>query len=178
MYTIISINAVVLELRERSESSAVIVLFSDELGKLFVHAQGIRKLAAKHASTMQLGARVQVDMVRGKHEWRLVGSTMLAPSVLASEADRMRFGRLAQVVRDLTAVEDPHPTVFQALAESAQLTAKPSRRLLEEVSELGQVVEALGWWVDPVPLADYIEGVQPLRQFVQAVNKGLTEAYS
>lgn len=176
MYTIVPIEAMVLQVLERDDSSAVAVVFSRELGKLYVHAQGIRKLAAKHAANVQVGAVVELDIVRGKHEWRLVGSRMITPSRLHEAGERMRFGKLAQVVLDLTAIEDPSEVVYETLARGAQ--ESEASGTAREAAELARIIEALGWWIDDTRVDDYLAGKATLRDFVQAVNKGLTEAYA
>ncbi len=178
MHNIVPVEVMVLQVLERDDSSAVLVVFSKELGKLYVHAQGIRKLAAKHSTNMQVGSRVLIDIVRGKHEWRLVGSQLLAKIDLGSQAERVRFGKLSRVVLDLTAIEDPNEDVFSVLIAGAQSLGSTHSGIMREAKELALIVEALGWWVDDSEIIEYLEGAKSLRDFVTAVNKGLTEAYT
>lgn len=73
-YAIYTTQAFVLKMVPHSETNSSVCLFTRELGKIWVRIQGARKTESKLRPYMQLFSMVTVELVRGKHTWRLIGA--------------------------------------------------------------------------------------------------------
>jgi recombinational DNA repair protein (RecF pathway) len=66
-------DALVLRTYNRLGADRNIKLFTRQHGMLFAKASGVREEKSKMRYSLQPYSRIQVTLVRGKHEWRLIG---------------------------------------------------------------------------------------------------------
>ena len=68
-------EAYVLGSSPKGEDSKLLRLYTRELGLVYAHAQGVRKLSSKLRFTLQDFSLATVDLVRGREIWRVTTAT-------------------------------------------------------------------------------------------------------
>ncbi len=157
MHHIHHTEAFVLGSRPKGEDSKLLILFTRELGLVYAHAQGIRKLSSKLRFTLQDYSRAQVDLVRGKEIWRVTTATPVrsyAELRRHRESERI-LARVATLLTRLVAGEEANVEVYEALARTyALLEAKGQSaedyRALELLS-VARILVALGYLSRAMP---------------------------
>ncbi len=151
MHHIHHTEAFVLGSRPKGEDSKLLILFTRELGLVYAHAQGVRKLSSKLRFTLQDFSRAQVDLVRGKEIWRVTTAVPVRSyASLVRDRDSERIlARIASLLTRLVAGEEANVEVFDALSrayallETAGRSAEDSRAL--ELLSVARILVALGY---------------------------------
>jgi DNA repair protein RecO len=137
-YHIYTTEALVLQSFPRGDGSRSLVLFTEQLGLVYVHGQGLRELRSKLKHATDLLSFFQASLVRGRERWRLSGAS---PTVLLSDIKKNKPKRTAAF--ELTALlsrfihgEEPHEKLFVEI--------KDLLRFLEEEALSPQELEAFG----------------------------------
>ena len=74
-------KALVLGIKNIKEAHRMAILYTEDFGLLYVHAQSIRKQEAKMRYHLQQFSLVNVDLVQGRDIWRLTGIHELVSSL-------------------------------------------------------------------------------------------------
>lgn len=113
-YHIYTTEALVLNSYPRGDGSRSIVLFTEKLGLVHVHGQGLRELRSKLRHATDLLSFFQASLVRGRERWRLSGAN---PTFSLSETRRLLSKR--KIASELTALlsrfihgEEPNEKLF------------------------------------------------------------------
>ena len=144
-------EAFILGSRPKGEDSKMLILYTRELGLIFAHAQGIRKISSKLRYVLQDFSRVQIDLVRGKEIWRL---TTAAPihsytHILRARPAERILARIASLLIRLVPGEEASEEVFQTLSRTYTLlevegqSAEDYRAL--ELLSVARILVALGY---------------------------------
>jgi len=122
MYQKYHTDALVLATRESGEADKNIALYTRDFGLVWARASAIRSESSKMRYALQLFARSNVSLVKGKSGWRAAGATALR----AASTKRSRlatFARIAELTLRLVRGEDANPYLFDALAEAQDALA-------------------------------------------------------
>ena len=181
MYHIHHTEAFVLGHKAKGEDSKIIVLYTRELGLIYAHAQGIRKLSSKLRFTLQDFSRVNVDLVRGKEIWRITTASPVSSYKEISYAEKPEkiIARIASLVVRLVKGEEANEEVFKALNRAYDLLSIKSEKTDYKVIELlsvARILIALGY------LSRDIEQGEPLfndvayqHRLIRDINQALAE---
>ena len=122
---IVSTEAIVLRTIDYSETSRIVTLFSQELGKVGVMAKGARAARSRFGSTLEPMSRIGVVIhVRPGRDLQTLSeaSHVSHHPGIRDDLDRVRTGfRLIELVSALLPDREPHADVYSLLA--ACLTA-------------------------------------------------------
>lgn len=151
MHHIHHTEAFVLGSRAKGEDSKMLILYTRELGLVYAHAQGIRKLSSKLRFTLQDFSRAQVDLVRGREIWRVTTASPVhsyASLRRARDSERI-LSRLASLLIRLVTGEEPSGEIYGALTRTYDLlesagTKTEDFRALELLS-VARILTALGY---------------------------------
>jgi DNA repair protein RecO len=175
MHHIHHTEAFVLGSRPKGEDSKLLILYTRELGLIYAHAQGIRKISSKLRFTLQDFSRAQVDLVRGKEIWRVTTATPVATyrHLLRSRASETILARIASLLTRLVAGEEASGEIYDALVRTYDLLEIPSQtpedhRALELLS-VARILVALGYLSRATP------GIVSQPSFDETVPKEFTD---
>jgi DNA repair protein RecO len=151
MHNIHHTEAFVLGSSPKGEDSRLLKLYTRELGLVYAHAQGLRKLSSKLRFTLQDFSRATVDLVRGKEIWRV---TTAAPmhtyaSVRQNPAAERILSRANSLLVRLVTGEEPSEEIFAILSETYDLLEKevgtPESYRALELFTIARILIALGY---------------------------------
>lgn len=146
MYQKYQTDALVVGAREIGEADKTFSLLTQDFGLVRARATAVRKEASKMRYALQLYARANVSLVRGKRGWRLAGATALAPApkdALAVAA----FARVSELVMRLVGGEEQNRYLFDVLAgahEALRAGGAEAAGLVEIVA-VARVLYSLGY---------------------------------
>ena len=151
MHHIHHTEAFVLGSRAKGEDSKILILFTRELGLIYAHAQGLRKISSKLRYVVQDFARVNVDLVRGKEIWRLTTATPVhsyAHLRQSRESERI-LARIASLLMRLVAGEEPSGEIYGALTRTYDLLETAGKNTDDyralELLAVARILTALGY---------------------------------
>ncbi len=123
MHHIHHTEAFVLGSRAKGEDSKVLFLYTRELGLVYAHAQGIRKISSKLRFTLQDFSRAQVDLVRGKEIWRVTTASPLHSytHILHIKESERILAHVSSLIIRLVTGEEASEEIFQILVRTYAL---------------------------------------------------------
>jgi DNA repair protein RecO len=151
MHHIHHTEAFILGSRPKGEDSKILILYTKELGLVYAHAQGIRKLSSKLRYVAQDFSRVDADLVRGKEIWRLTTASPVhsyAHIIHTRPAERI-LAHIAALLMRLVPGEEANEEVFRTLVRTYALlevevkSAEEYRSL--ELLSVARILTALGY---------------------------------
>jgi DNA repair protein RecO len=157
MHHIYHTEAFILGSRPKGEDSKILIVYTRELGLIYAHAQGVRKLSSKLRYVLSDFARVNLDLVRGKEIWRVTTATPVhSYAVLrkARESERI-LARIASLLMRLVAGEEANHEVYATLArtydllETAGVNTEDYRAL--ELLAVARILTSLGYLSRALP---------------------------
>lgn len=150
MHHIYHTEAYVLGSSPKGEDSKLLRLYTRELGLVYAHAQGLRKLSSKLRFTLQDFSLASVDLVRGREIWRVTTATPVH-SYAAIRKDHSKETILARVHSLLVRLvigEEPNDEIYGILTETYGMLEKPHTRDEYRALELfavARILIALGY---------------------------------
>lgn len=188
-YTTYTTNALVVAVRDRGGADRSVQLFTETHGMLSARASSVREERSKMRYSLQAFSCITVTLVRGKHEWRIIGTLpghnifFTAPD-RASRASMLKFMRL--VDRYITGEEEGAELFRIATEALVYLAASGSEvgyriaafRLL---AALGYIApqDALRQLLDERPLADIVAEYDPAldEHLTRDINRALSVSH-
>ena len=117
--------AIVLRVVEFSETSCVVTLFTDKLGKITALAKGARRPKSSFESALDLLAVVRILFLhKSSDTLDLLTEAKLERRFRAAARDLSRLYAgyyVAELLRELTDANDPHPDLFAVADQTLQL---------------------------------------------------------
>lgn len=166
----------------RAEDDSSFLVYTQEMGKVYVQAKSVRKISAKHRMNLQPLTLVEIDVVRGRHGWRLTGSRQLASWWSKYDLSREAlWGRVLRIIGDLTPIEQPEAVLFEILRQmfrDKDTVANAKELSFAEAKIVAQMLEVLGWWQGEFSVKKMLNSDTHPRDFVRVVNQSLEAAYS
>lgn len=151
MHHIHHTEAYVLGSSPKGEDSKILRLYTRELGLVYAHAQGVRKLSSKLRFTLQDFSLAAVDLVRGKEVWRVTTASPIHAyaSIRRNRASETILARVHSLLVRLVTGEEANDEIYDILGRTYDLLEKPGHtpeeyRALELLS-VARILIALGY---------------------------------
>jgi recombinational DNA repair protein (RecF pathway) len=133
------------------EADAVVELFTKDIGRISVHARGIRKEVSRLRYVVQPMSWILANIVRGASGWRLTTAAPTTHNAIATE-ELQSLARVSQMVRRLLPHESTSPQIFACLNTHHELLHhNASRRRDWEALTLARMFHQLGYWGIEIP---------------------------
>jgi len=118
-YHIYTTEGVILSSSLAGESNRFYHIYTKDMGLIGVWGQGVRKLESKLSFHLQDLSHVRIQMIRGKHLWRLtdVENISYFENILASRSKRIVVGQIAVLLKRLLE-EGKEPILYNLFIES------------------------------------------------------------
>jgi DNA repair protein RecO len=164
MHHIHHTEAFVLGHKTKGEDSKIVILYTRELGLVYAHAQGIRKLSSKLRFTLSDFSRANVDLVRGKEVWRVTTASPIQShkAVCHSLIAGRIVARISSLLIRLVAGEEANEQVFRAVGRAYDLLSLKNEatdyRIIELLS-VARILVALGY-LSKSTLGESVEGTE------------------
>lgn len=144
MHKIYITDAIVLGKRYSGEATTTLVLLTRDLGLFRASARSARVEQSKLRYGLQVLTRGRYSLVRGKHEWRLVGVEQVSREYLSSQlSKRIAFGRISKLLLRLVAGEEHTPALFTSVTEGFSYLANAQSESDAEAIECVLVLRVL-----------------------------------
>lgn len=107
-------DAIVISIRDRMGADRMVRLMTKDSGMLDARASSVREEKSKMRYALQPFSLVRVTLVRGKHEWRLIGAESDINAYFRAKDRRARGAllKLAKLVERLVVGEEPNPALY------------------------------------------------------------------
>jgi len=109
-------EALVLAERESGERAKILTLFSRELGLVYVHGAGLRRMESKLRYNLELYSLCLVSLVPGKENWKLVG----AENSRKLPVDLSCAAAISQLMLRLMGTHVLHPELFDEIMQGGE----------------------------------------------------------
>ena len=118
-YTTYTTEALVNGVRNRIGADRSIQLFTEESGMLSARASGIREEKSKMRFALQPFSFARVTLIRGRHEWRLIGALPSTNVFFAAHdrACRVQLLKLMRLVDRFVTGEEESRDLFRIVRE-------------------------------------------------------------
>lgn len=150
-YHVYHTPALVLGSMEKGEGDCIIVAYTRELGLLLLHAKSIREGRSRLRYALQAFALADMDIIRGKHGWKLISARQKdSHSALWMHPRKRRIiASSAHLLRRLIQGEEGHAELFDDMLCGLQFL-----HTLEDEAELRsaevlfaiRMLASLGYW--------------------------------
>lgn len=137
-------RAFIIDSLDTGEANKFIAMFTEDLGLIYVAAQGVRLVQSKLRPSIQEMSFSKVSLVRGRELWRLTSAEKLI-----SLADRRIHADLRKVsaeilqfVRRLVQGEEKHDALFTYVIEFFEFLLKNSAFSITHISALSALSRA------------------------------------
>lgn len=152
-YRIYHVEGIVLQSRPTGEGDALLFVYTRELGLVMVIGKSLRLHRSRLRFVLQRFAHAHLDLVRGKHGWRLTSArTISTQSVLFRHPKRRRvLAAATSMLMRLIHGEESHPELFEELM--SLLKRLETLNIEEdcyhfELYVAMRLLRALGYWED------------------------------
>lgn len=197
MHTIHHIDAIVLHGVNHGEASRVLSLFTREQGLVYVHAQGLREMKSKLRYILQNFSHVQINLVRGRHGWRVTSAELISsltpPTECTEKEIRLKaMARISWLLLQIMPREEKTEALYNDVLRAFEILGTPSlpHAFISnvEIVVVMRVLSSLGYWGGDDLLTPFIgantidtkviEDIEGLKKHaVQEVNKSLRETH-
>lgn len=150
-YHIYNTEALVLNSYPKGDGSRSLVLFTEKLGLVHVHGQGLRELRSKLRHTTDLLSFFQASLIRGRERWRLSGASpaLFLPETKSRPEKRKTALQLTSLLSRFIHGEEPNEKLFREIKNFFVFLEKEelSSQELEALLIIGtlKVLAALGY---------------------------------
>lgn len=157
MHKIFVTEGVVLSKRGAGEANTSVSILTNELGLVRASARSARKEISKLRYGLEPLTRARFSLVRGKHEWRLVGAERVSREFVVCGAEgRQAFGRISRLLLRLIAGEEPVPALYKTILEGFEVLSAEASEAIEIVLVL-RILAHLGYLPKSQELAPFTE---------------------
>ena len=152
-YRIYHVEGIVLQAKPIGEGDMLLFVYTRELGLVMVTAKSLRLHRSRLRFVLQHFAHAHLDLVRGKHGWRLTSArTISTESVLFRHPYRRRvLAAMTSMLLRLIHGEEANPELFGEIVESLRqlesLETKEDCYYFELLLAV-RLLRALGYWED------------------------------
>ena len=164
-YHIYHTGAIILGGRPSGEGDQMLYCYTRELGLISAHAKSLREGRSRLRYVLQLFAHAELDLIHGKHGWKLISARPIDSFSLLwrHPSKRVLFAQHAQLIRRLIQGEERHELLFDEILAGLQFLKNISHEAELRTAELIFVVRLLhhlGYWADKDQFATLL-GEQP-----------------
>ena len=150
-YHIYHSEALFLGGRSSGEGDKMLYCYTRELGLVSAHVRSVRELRSRLRYVLQTFAHAEVDLIRGKHGWKLISARPINSfSELWKDPEkRAIIAQHTHLLRRLIQGEEPQFALFDDLLQSLELLSrvddKKELRSLELLFVV-RLLNQLGYW--------------------------------
>lgn len=151
-YRIYHTDAIVLASFPKGDADRVYDLYTRELGAVRGEARSIRREASRLRYTLQTFSRAEVDLLRGKHGWRISTARPIDShrDIWEDPMRRAVLASIARLLRRLVQGEDADPALYAVILRELELLAgtpvETAALRSRECVALVRVLSVLGYW--------------------------------
>lgn len=173
MHKIFVTEGIVLGKRGVGEANTLVSIFTYELGLVRARATSARVEQSKLRYGLETLTEARYSLVRGKHEWKLVGVEDVSRSLMGGEASRRtRAGKIAALLLRLIHGEERVPALYKTVAEGLMAIARTPTQEDADATEtvlVLRVLAHLGYLPHTQALSQFIEGEYSVELAAQAL---------
>lgn len=163
MHELATTEGIVLGKRGVGEANSISYILTKDLGLLFAKATSTRAEKSKLRFGLEPLTHARFSLVRGRHEWKLVGVENASSSLISSRTpSRAAAGRIAKLLTRLVHGEEPQEALFEyvhaGLMHIAQAETLEELKNAECVLVL-RILSRLGYLPQTQELAPFVENV-------------------
>lgn len=149
-----STYGIIMNIFPEGEESVIAECLTADLGRIFLHIQGVKKIQNKHRFSVFLFSSVLIDCVQGKHYYRCTGITerkSLYKQLVTTSKKHLAYIRQSfAMIQRLVPSGIPIPDVFVAFElyvteVLSGTTSDEQVRILTLVVQL-RILGILGYW--------------------------------
>lgn len=152
-YTIYKTEGIIIGCENRGEANRSVTILTQDLGVIRATAQSAREIKSKHRYGLQLFAHSEVNVVLGKHGWRIIGVAPLANygmDIASSQRLYALYVRASSLVRRLVQGEESNPELYKEMLDGLRFLANETidEETLQffETLLILRVLYHLGYW--------------------------------
>ena len=157
MHHIHHTQAIVLEAEAKGESDRSLLLYTQELGLIYVLARGARNLKSKLRFSVQPYSYLHADIIATKAGWRLGSVQAMSVAGYLSMFQYSALHKIGKLIKRLCAGEEKDAALFPALLEAFEVITKADAPIDKVISaELIAVLRLLfhlGYITEGIPSA-------------------------
>ncbi len=185
-YRIYHTEGIVVQIKAVAEADALLFIYTKTMGLILVSAKSLRLAKSKLRFVLQRFSEARIDIVRGKHGWKLTSAQALhTHSVLHRHPyRRIALAAYTALLLRLVQGEEAHEEVYVLLQDMMHLLSLQDDRtgcLHCEILFAVRLLSLLGYWsgeerVLSVPLQEALREVENNKKdFVKKINAALQE---
>ena len=188
-YTTYTTDALVMAARDRGGADRSVQLFTETHGMLSARASSVREERSKMRYSLQPFSLITVTLIRGKHEWRIIGA-LPGHNVFWSAPDRACRASLLKFVRLIDRYitgEEEGAELFRIAKEAVTYLATSGSEVAYRVATF-RLLAALGYiapeaglaaLLDERPFADIVRGYDPVLddRLTKDINRALSVSH-
>lgn len=183
-------EALILHVSPSGEGDRLLYCYTRDLGLVVAHARSIRESRSKLRYALQTFAHASIDLIEGRHGWKLISATPIASfrDLWQHEGRRRIIAQHTALLRRLIQGQERHEELFEEILRGFRLLRSIDEPELLRDVELYLVARslmALGYWGEqhvtvPEFTATETPDLSPLRpirrELVQGINQALTSS--
>lgn len=149
-----SIHAMILNMFPDGDNSLILECLTDELGRIYVHVQGVKKIENKHRNMIYQYALIDIECVQGKRYYRCTGvsewKNIYKSIVLLDASKKQKIKSIFGMIQQLVPSNIPVPEVFATFIVFYHhiLETEFNKEQLQNISLIAQlrILGILGYW--------------------------------
>lgn len=140
-HLIYNTEAILLADLPRGEDNRLYFFFTRKLGLVAAQATGVRLLRSKLRFHLSLFSHVDIELVRGKNLWRLVGVYGRTNPIIMDNWPP--FARISNLVQRMVHGEEINDALFETVVGARSMFSKPVSKAESDQIELVSVARIL-----------------------------------
>ena len=155
-------QAIILGGYPRGEGDRALYCYTRELGLVVAHARSLREGRSRLRYTLQAFAHVEIDLVRGRREWKLISAHPIDTfaSLWRHIGKRRVIAEHAHLLRRLIHGEERHEVLFDDILSGLKFLSGLENDIELRAAELVMVVRVLshlGYFAPQTVFAPFAE---------------------
>jgi hypothetical protein len=151
-------EAIILGTRAHGEGDRLLYCYTRDLGLVVAHAKSIREARSRLRYALQVFSHAHVDLIRGKHGWKLISATPISSfRNLFEHAQRRKIvANHVELTRRLIQGEEQHKKLFEDIIAGLTFLSQLHDTEALHSAELllvTRLLDALGYWSSESELA-------------------------
>jgi DNA repair protein RecO (recombination protein O) len=147
-------EAVILGSRPFGEGDRILYCYTRDLGLVIAHARSIRESRSRLRYALQVFAHASVDLIRGRHGWKLISATPISSfhELWKHEGRRRIAANHVELTRRLIQGEERHESLFDDIVSGLSFLSTlydPESLKDAELLLVMRLLGSLGYWGEP-----------------------------
>ena len=152
-YHVYHTEALILGGRPSGEGDRSLFCYTRELGLVMAHAKSLREGRSRLRYALQTFAHAEIDLIRGKHGWRLISARPVdsLAELWNHPSKRRILAHHAGLLERLIQGEERHEILFDEILEGLEFLRSVDEEIMLRAAELLLVIRLLarlGYWGD------------------------------